>query len=125
MKDFKKVVYKYDSQSLDEFQVIVNGDEYEKWIKGDKTIPLTDVVDSFDVFITGQGKEGLMGRASKQQLENVFGTSKSTDVILQILEKGQLIASSVKDRFSTTNDSKANHNIRSAGSMSGGGHGGR
>jgi hypothetical protein len=49
MKTFHKVVYKPDSQSTDEFMVIVNAEEYKKWIKGDKTIPLADVVDSFDV----------------------------------------------------------------------------
>ena len=31
----------------------------------------------------------MLGRPSKQQLENVFGTSKDVDVITQILEKGK------------------------------------
>ena len=50
---------------------------------------MTEVVDSFEVFVTGQGAQGVMGRASKQQLENVFGTSKDIDVVSQILEKGK------------------------------------
>lgn len=79
--------------------LIVNGDEYQKWIKGDKTIPLADVVDSFDVFHTGQGSQGIMGRASKQQLETVFSTSKDVDVALQILERGQLQATSTSSNI--------------------------
>lgn len=58
-----------------------------------RTIPLADVVDSFDVFHTGQGAQGIMGRPSKQQLDTVFGSHTDTDVVLQILEKGQLQAS--------------------------------
>ena len=71
-----------------------------------RTIPLAEVVDckwphprtlfhaqqlrllplhaAFDVFLTGQGKEGLMGRASRQQLENAFGTHKDVDVVMQV-----------------------------------------
>ncbi|PWN50150.1 DUF1960-domain-containing protein [Violaceomyces palustris] len=74
--------------------VIVNAAEYQRWIKGEKTIPLADVVDSFEVFHTGQGAQGIMGRPSKQQLDTIFGTHTDTDVVLQILEKGQFQASS-------------------------------
>ena len=35
-----------------------------------------------------------MGRASKQQLDNIFGTSKDVDVVQQILERGQVIKAS-------------------------------
>ena len=64
-----------------------------------------------------------MGRASRQQLENAFGTHKDVDVVMQILEKGQLIPTSIKDRNSVMNDSKSNHNQTSQGSQ--GGFGGR
>lgn len=123
MKQFHKVVYKPDSQSTDEYMVIVNGDEYKKWIGGDKTIPLAEVVDSFDVFHTGQGAQGIMGRPSKQQLDSVFDSHKDVDVVTHILERGQLQASSSKDGFSTTNDAKQGQNSTSRGS--GGGFGGR
>ncbi|OBZ70037.1 hypothetical protein A0H81_09841 [Grifola frondosa] len=53
------------------------------------TIPLTDVVDSFKVFFSNQGSQGLLGQASKQQLESVFGTSKDIDVVQQLLTKGK------------------------------------
>jgi len=39
------------------------------------SIPLVDVVDSFDVFHTGQGAQGLLDRAPKSVLDSVFGTT--------------------------------------------------
>lgn len=93
-RQFLKVVYKAEHDSPEEFNVVVNGPEYQAWKKGDKTIPLTDVVDSFDIFVTPQGSQGLMGRASKQQLDNTFGTHKDDVVVEQILEKGSLLSAS-------------------------------
>ena len=89
----------------------------------DRTIPLTEVVDAFEVFHTGQGAQGLMGKTSKQQLENAFGTSKDDIVVEKILTEGELQSAAVKDGYSTKNDSKLNHNTTSAGSS--GGFGGR
>ncbi|KAF9814380.1 hypothetical protein IEO21_05114 [Rhodonia placenta] len=84
-----KVVYKPDSQSTDEFTVIVNPAEFKKWKEGGSTIALTEVVDSFQVFFSNQGAQGILGTPSKQQLENVFGSSKDVDVIERILKQGQ------------------------------------
>ncbi|KAF8165580.1 ribosome maturation protein [Crassisporium funariophilum] len=78
-----KVIYKPDSQSTDEFMVIVNPEELKKWKNG------ADVVDSFTVFHTGQGSQGLLRQPSKQQLDTVFGTHKDVDVVKIILEKGR------------------------------------
>ncbi|CAO1625410.1 unnamed protein product [Jaminaea pallidilutea] len=125
-KSFHKVVYKADIHSTDLYQVIVaDGPTYDKWKGGDKTIPLTDVVDSFQIFHTGQGAQGIMGHPSKQQLDSDFGTHKDVDVVTQILEKGELQAASAKDGYSTTNDAKQGQNTLSAGSGKGGSHGGR
>ncbi|KAJ8597376.1 DUF1960-domain-containing protein [Rhizopogon salebrosus TDB-379] len=90
-KAVTKVVYKPDTQSTDEYTVIVNPVEYKKWKDGGKhrTIPLADVVDSFKVFHSNQGAQGILGTPSKQQLETVFNTSKDTDVVTAILEKGK------------------------------------
>jgi len=44
---------------------------------------------AFQVFFSEQGSQGLLGHASKQQLENTFGTSKDTEVVEQILNKGK------------------------------------
>jgi hypothetical protein len=67
-QSFNKVIYKPDVHSPDTFQVIVEDSVvYKKWKDGDKTIPLTDIVDSFQVFHSDQGTQGLLGQASKQQ----------------------------------------------------------
>ncbi|KIK46687.1 hypothetical protein CY34DRAFT_75572 [Suillus luteus UH-Slu-Lm8-n1] len=90
-KSLTKVVYKPDTQSTDEFTVIVNPVEYKKWKEGGKhlTIPLSEVVDSFKVFYSNQGAQGILGTPSKQQLDTVFDTTKDVDVVTQILEKGK------------------------------------
>ena len=41
------------------------------------------------MFWSNQGAQGLLGRPSNQQLENVFGSSKDVDVVQQILTKGK------------------------------------
>jgi len=87
-KALTKVVYKPDTQSTDEYIAIVNPDEYKKWKEGDTTIPLVEVVDSFTIFHSGQGNQGILGKASKQQLETVFGSSHEVDSMKFLLEKG-------------------------------------
>ncbi|KAF5393173.1 hypothetical protein D9757_001290 [Collybiopsis confluens] len=87
-----KVIYKRDvplSQKSEEYIVIVNPTEYKKWSEGDKYTFFPDVVDSFQVFLSEQGNQGILGKPSKQQLENAFGTSKDTDVVEIILTKGK------------------------------------
>ncbi|GAA6011901.1 hypothetical protein JCM8202_004192 [Rhodotorula sphaerocarpa] len=125
MKQFSKAVYKPDSMSTDEYIVIV-GDvaAAEKWRGGDHSIPLVDVVDSFDVFHTGQGSQGIMQRASKQDLDTVFGTTKDDEIVEQILTKGQIKASEGPDRFATKNDQRSG-NFQVSGGSTGGAHGGR
>jgi Shwachman-Bodian-Diamond syndrome (SBDS) protein len=45
---------------------------------------------AFDVFHSVQGNQGKLGKASKQQLENTFGTSRDDDVVKFMLEKGNV-----------------------------------
>ena len=46
----------------------------EKYRK-DSSTPLVDVLDSFDIFVTGKhGSQGVLARASKGQIENEFST---------------------------------------------------
>ncbi|ESK95054.1 duf1960 family protein [Moniliophthora roreri MCA 2997] len=89
MRTLTKVIYKPDSQSTDEYIIIVNPEEYNKWKDGDTTIPLADVVDSFQIFHSNQGNQGILRHASKQQLENEFGSSKDIDVVQKMLERGK------------------------------------
>ncbi|KAI6047538.1 ribosome maturation protein [Pisolithus marmoratus] len=86
VKSVTKVVYKPDTHSTDEFVAMVNTTEFKKWKDGDTGIPLAEVVDSFEVFHSSQG---LLLRPSRQQLENVFGTSKDVDVLTRILQNGK------------------------------------
>ncbi|KAJ7780937.1 ribosome maturation protein [Mycena metata] len=94
MVNTAKVIYKPDSQSTEEFTVIVNSDEYKKWKDGGErvfggSIALALVVESFDVFVSTQGAQGHLGKASNQQLDTVFGTSKDVDVVTKILKEGR------------------------------------
>lgn len=69
------------------------------------SIPLTEVVDckciyaalsqhklicilAFKIFVSAQGKQGHLGEASKQQLENIFGSSKDIVVAEKLLKEG-------------------------------------
>lgn len=49
---------------------------------------IINIIIAFDVFESPNGSEGMAGRASKQSLENIFNTSKDTEVINYILEHG-------------------------------------
>jgi ribosome maturation protein Sdo1 len=82
--------------SDDDFIVMAESiDAVNKW-REDKSTPLVDVVDSFDVFITHkQGAQGVFDRASKSSLENEFGSSNEDDVVRKILEKGEVQESKV------------------------------
>ncbi|KIJ37396.1 hypothetical protein M422DRAFT_33732, partial [Sphaerobolus stellatus SS14] len=70
--------------------ISVDAEEFKKWKDGDSSIALARIVDSFDVLHSDQGNQGLLGKASNQQLENVFGTKKDDEVIKFMLEKGTL-----------------------------------
>ncbi|KAI0650515.1 DUF1960-domain-containing protein [Trametes meyenii] len=88
-RELTKIVFKPTPESSDSYIIIVNPAEYRKWKEGGKSIPLTEVVDSFQVFWSDQGAQGLLGTPSNQQLDNVFGSHKDVDVITQILQKGK------------------------------------
>ncbi|POY71998.1 hypothetical protein BMF94_5007 [Rhodotorula taiwanensis] len=121
MKSFAKAVYKPDSMSTDEY-IIVIGDvsAAEKWKGGGDSIPLVDVVDSFDVFHTGQGSQGLMQRASKQDLDTIFGTTNDNEIVEQILTKGQIKSSDAPHKWMTTNDQRSGNYQTSSGAAHGG-----
>jgi len=93
VKNTSRVVYKPDHEKADEFIVIINPPEYKKWKEGDTSIPLAEVLDSFEIFLSTQGSQGILGRPSKQQLDNYFGTSDDIKIITTILQKGREHAS--------------------------------
>ncbi|CAG7848810.1 SubName: Full=Uncharacterized protein {ECO:0000313/EMBL:CCA68136.1} [Serendipita indica DSM 11827] len=85
-KSLTKLIYKPDSQSTDEYIMFVNADEYRKYSSGDSSVPIVEVVDSYDVFFSTQGNQGKLGKASNQQLESVFNT-KNEDRIAEFMLK--------------------------------------
>jgi hypothetical protein len=82
-----KIFYKGNT---DDFVVFVESpEELEQW-KKDKSIPLSQVVNSFKVLVTHKhGAQGQLDTASKASLENEFGTANEDEVIKKILEGGQ------------------------------------
>ena len=55
--------------------VIVESLEAVTRYRKDSSVPLVDVMNSFDVFVTNKhGPQGVMDRASKSQIENEFNT---------------------------------------------------
>ncbi|TNY18678.1 ribosome maturation protein [Rhodotorula diobovata] len=119
-------VYKPDSQSTDEWILIV-GDvsAAEKWKGGGEpraSIPLVQIVDSFDVFHTGQGSQGILARPSKQELHTIFGTTNEDEIVETILTKGRIVSSDMPHQWGTKNDSKSGNYQTSQGSK--GGHAG-
>jgi len=117
-KTITKVVYKPDSQSTEEYILIVDHDEYVKFKNGDTSIAVALIVDSFDIFVSQQGHQGLLGKASDQQLATVFATSdkqKAKDVqdvaIRKILDDGEAkLGEALPKGYSGTNDSRGGTN---------------
>ncbi|EEC42699.1 predicted protein [Phaeodactylum tricornutum CCAP 1055/1] len=70
--------------------LLVDEDMYEKQ-KKDKSIPMVNVVDSFQVFkYEKPGSSGRLAKPTKEEIEGTFGTSKEEDVVLFMLENGTL-----------------------------------
>ncbi|KIY74006.1 DUF1960-domain-containing protein [Cylindrobasidium torrendii FP15055 ss-10] len=88
-KSLSKVTYKPDSQSTEEYIVLVDTEEFKKWKEGGISIPLASVVDSFQVLYSATGAQGILGTASKQQLDTTFGTTKDVEVVEKILKDGK------------------------------------
>ncbi|KAI5952375.1 hypothetical protein KGF54_003242 [Candida jiufengensis] len=74
-----------------DFVIFIDSPElFQKFKKGDTTIPLIDIVSIFKVFINRQGgAEGILDEASKQDLSNEFKTSNVDEAIKIILDKGE------------------------------------
>lgn len=72
---------------------------------------------AFKVFVSSQGKQGHLGEASKQQLENTFGTSKDIDVTEKILKGGVAQAGeAMRDDYLSKNSAHGGHMMDTRGS---------
>ncbi|CAG8636550.1 24836_t:CDS:2, partial [Racocetra persica] len=90
----------------EEFFVYADPDMVQKWRK-DKTIPLVDVIQSFEVFeVYNGGREGIAGRPSNQKLENAFGTTNDMEIIQQIIQHGTIHSTHKAHERPTSKDQK-------------------
>ncbi|KAI9640989.1 hypothetical protein NHQ30_010416 [Ciborinia camelliae] len=100
-----KIHYK-GTKTDEDFIVFVDSEEdFKKW-KGDKSIPLAQVVGLFKIFVTRKhGTQGTHDEASESQMENEFGTKVDDEVIKAILEKGEAQHGSAMEKTGPKNDS--------------------
>ncbi|KAL1302766.1 hypothetical protein AAFC00_003113 [Neodothiora populina] len=84
-----KVHYKGEG---DDFVIFVDSAQSVRDWKADKSVPLAQVVNGWKIFCTHKhGNQGQLDTASNSQLDNEFGTHKEEDVVIQILEKGNIL----------------------------------
>ncbi|KAL2042072.1 hypothetical protein N7G274_005260 [Stereocaulon virgatum] len=90
----------------DDFVIYIEDIEsVQKW-KGDRSIPLAQVVSGFKIYVTHKhGAQNAYDGASKATLENEFGTSNEDECIIKILEKGDLQETESHERQGPKNDS--------------------
>ncbi|CAN3373492.1 hypothetical protein DIURU_003048 [Diutina rugosa] len=79
----------YKGKDQDFSVIIENKAAVEKFRKGDHSLPLIDIVGIYKVFVSQRGTEASDDEASKQDLENEFGTSNRDEVIKKILTEGE------------------------------------
>ncbi|KAL8942437.1 MAG: hypothetical protein Q9211_001380 [Gyalolechia sp. 1 TL-2023] len=85
-------------QGKDEDFVILVDDvkSVQNW-KDDRSIPLAQVVSGFKIFVTHKhGAQNVYDAASKQTLDNEFGTHNEDECMIKILEGGTLQETEVR-----------------------------
>jgi ribosome maturation protein Sdo1 len=71
----------------------------------DKSIPLIEVVESFDIFdVANKGATGKAIRPTHAALSNTFGTSDVDLIIPKILETGKILHITAKGRNDMSKD---------------------
>lgn len=69
--------------------LMVDSESYEKY-KKDSSVPIAEVVDSFDVLKYDQGKSGHLDRPSQAEIKDTFGTTNENEIVEFMLKNGQL-----------------------------------
>ncbi|KAJ5356111.1 hypothetical protein N7517_010720 [Penicillium concentricum] len=96
-----KVFYKGSS---DDFIVFVDDLEALKSWRSDRSIPLVNVINAYNIFVTQKGgAQGILNEASKAMLENEFGSSDDDVCITKILENGSYQSSLARESHGNTN----------------------
>jgi ribosome maturation protein Sdo1 len=89
-----RITYKDAEKSPAEVYIYADAGQTTKWRK-DKSIPLVDVVQSFNIYESEVGgNTGIAMTPSKQTLETIFGTSNEDAIIEKILDTGDRKGSS-------------------------------
>ncbi|KAF4759841.1 hypothetical protein N7455_012599 [Penicillium solitum] len=98
-----KIFYKGSS---DDFIVFVDDLEIlQKW-KSDRSVPLTEVLNGWKIFVThSHGAQGVLDTASQSALQNEFGTTNDDECMVKILEGGEYQATTAREREGGKNDS--------------------
>ncbi|KAK9371061.1 ribosome maturation protein [Lipomyces kononenkoae] len=98
-----KVFYRGKSH---EFMVVVQSPQEYRRYKKDPSVPLVDVLNSFKVFVTRAGTQGIIDEASRSMLENEFGTKDQNEIIQKVLRDGDFQEQkySYKTSYDSTND---------------------
>lgn len=61
----------------------------KRYLGGDTTLPLIDIVSIYKIFINRQGgSEGVLDEASKQELSEEFGKLDKDEIIKKIIKEG-------------------------------------
>lgn len=76
-----------------------------KLLMQDKSIPLVEVVESFDIFdVANRGASGKAVRPTHTALSNTFGTADVNLIISKILETGKVLQITAKGRNDFSKD---------------------
>ncbi|KAJ1980629.1 hypothetical protein H4R34_002379 [Dimargaris verticillata] len=96
-----KVTFKEPEKNSPEFYIFADSNMIKKW-RHDKSVPLTQVVENFDIYQSDSGgNTGLASRPTQSVLKDTFNTSNEDEICRFILEKG-----AIKGEHSEIDESK-------------------
>ena len=79
----------YDSDE-GTFVMMVDSEAFGKYKDGDSSIPIAEIVNSFDIFRYEQGHTGEKSTPSNRELSDVFGSSNDMAVAEFMVKNGSL-----------------------------------
>ncbi|KAL8868156.1 MAG: hypothetical protein Q9174_005174 [Haloplaca sp. 1 TL-2023] len=89
----------------EDFVIMVDDVQAVKDWKDDRSIPLAQVVSGFKIFVTHKhGAQNAYDEASKQTLDNEFGSHNEDECMIKILEGGALQETETGQRQGPKND---------------------
>ncbi|KAL4783273.1 ribosome maturation protein [Aspergillus varians] len=104
-----KVFYKGRNE---DFVIMVDDAAAVEHWRQDHSIPLAQVLDGWKIFSSQRGPQGIHNEASKAMLENEFGTSDDDEVIVRMLDEGELQDNINAERQGIRNESQGTRGIQ-------------